>query len=72
MLAVFMLHGVSYLMHVRFFLCLEISVKPLGGKRERFFFLSHVLLLRVFSLLLICSLPTCDGIFVCDRLDSQL
>lgn len=70
MLAVFMLHGVSYLMHVRFFLCLEISVKPLGGKRERFFFVPCASFARVqFTSYL---LLTCDGIFVCDRLDSQL
>lgn len=62
MLAVFMLHGVSYLMHVRFFLCLEISVKPLGGKPERFFF--HVLLLLLFGLLLICSFRVMAFLYV--------
>lgn len=69
MLAVFMLHGVSYLMHVRFFLCLEISVKPLGGKPERFFFsCASFALVRFTSYLLL----SCDGILVCERLDSQL
>lgn len=62
MLAVFMLHGVSYLMHVRFFLCLEISVKPLGGKPERFFF--RVLLLLLFGLPLICSLRVMAFLYV--------
>jgi hypothetical protein len=38
MLAVFILHGVSYLMHVGFFVCLEFIVRLLlGGQLERIF-----------------------------------
>lgn len=37
-LVVFVLHGVLYLMHVGFFVCLEFSVRLLlGGQLERIF-----------------------------------
>lgn len=33
----FMLHGVSYLMHVHFYVCLNFNVRLLGGHAERIY-----------------------------------